>query len=178
MHRRYGRVFHPQVLLHEIISEQVIFRITNRILKQSHQRTAVEIAQPPTSCPLYRQVSVGSPQCDVTKTSKFPGDLFNGERDNSNVYHHFCDTLVKGKSHKMKVNPQGDNRDPEPHLRRRGANPLVKRVGPSPEYLYVDFSVNLEFAANKGVDDKDECGRDECTKAFEELGSTCQWKSE
>ncbi|UKZ74641.1 hypothetical protein TrVFT333_002311 [Trichoderma virens FT-333] len=48
----YGRVFHPQVLLHELIANLILFEITNRRLEQQGLAKDPEFLEPPDSCPL------------------------------------------------------------------------------------------------------------------------------
>ena len=50
--RSYGRVFHPQILMHELIKSLVLFRITNRHAEQSGWDTAPEVEEAPDSCPV------------------------------------------------------------------------------------------------------------------------------
>ncbi|KND93383.1 Lipase 1 [Tolypocladium ophioglossoides CBS 100239] len=47
----YGRVFHPQILLHEIISNLIIYRMTNRRLEQHGYDKAPEVLDKIESCP-------------------------------------------------------------------------------------------------------------------------------
>ncbi|KAJ3467994.1 hypothetical protein MRS44_005558 [Fusarium solani] len=48
----YGRVFHPQVLLHELIANLVVFHITNRRLEQNGYHTLPVFGHEPDSCPI------------------------------------------------------------------------------------------------------------------------------
>lgn len=51
-HYSYGRVFHPQILLHEIIANMILFEMSNRLLEEHGMRRMPLIDERMDSCPI------------------------------------------------------------------------------------------------------------------------------
>lgn len=63
MHR-YARVFHPQILLHQLIANRILFEVTNRRMEQQDLEEVPEVLEPITSC------SIPSPGSHVLSYKK------------------------------------------------------------------------------------------------------------
>lgn len=155
----YGRIFHPSVLGHTMISELVVWNMQKR---QDIRNGGDDFSDPDGNigydqCPLIQNQT--PPTCDMNKVSEVPYNVFDDGQGNT-IYGNFCNNL-KGLDPSINYGETVDSRgNPKSSSKLR-----FKRTPPPNPDSFKDYSFDLSWVPNKR---SNQCTQD-CNSAFSYL---------
>ncbi|RYO84491.1 hypothetical protein DL764_009323 [Monosporascus ibericus] len=153
----YGRVFHPQILLHEIIANLVIYNMINHNQEKNGLPTYPEVLTL-DSCPLTTSeptqptelptgptttaTAAPIPDCAMDRPARIPWDVFYGPE--FNVASDFCKEVEKDPNspHAWTVNNKGEK-----------LSDLKIRTPPTDPGSYRDYEIGLSWEPADGFNE-------------------------